>query len=124
MSTLVSSLSPLTEYFMDNPGLHFAQGGLILFAALVLFLLFFALRDILLRTHSFWYQFCCIVIVTLLPVVGFLIYLLIRPTRTIKERELEAMLLTLTSAKATEQMPAKEEILVVAAPSSVTVPTI
>lgn len=89
---------------MDNPGLRLAQGGLIIFAVIVLFLLFFALRDILLRTRSFWYQFFCIVIVTLFPIVGFLIYLLIRPARTIKQRELESMILTLVATEAPNQV--------------------
>ncbi len=88
--------------------MHFAQAGLIVFAIVVLFLLFFALRDILLRTRSFWYQFFCIVIVTLLPVVGFLIYLLIRPARTIKQRELESMILTLVATEAPAQVEVGE----------------
>lgn len=89
------SLAPVTQFFLDNPGLRAAQLGLIVFGIIVLFLLFYALRDILLRTHSFWYQFLCIVIVTLFPIVGFLVYLLIRPARTVKQREMEAMLLML-----------------------------
>lgn len=110
MSSFSLSLAPLTAYIMENPGLRFAQGGLILLAALVLFLLFFALRDILLRTRSFWYQFVCIVIVTLFPVIGFLIYLLIRPARTIKERELEAMILTLVATEAPFQIEVGEKV--------------
>ncbi len=89
---------------MMDPGLRFAQIGLIFFAVVVLFLLFFALRDILLRTRSFWYQFLCIVIVTLFPIIGFLIYLLIRPARTIRERELESMILTLVANDAPNQV--------------------
>jgi len=104
MSSLSLSLAPFTAYIMENPGLRLGQGGLILLAALVLFLLFFALRDILLRTRSFWYQFACIVIVTVFPIIGFLIYLLIRPARTIKERELEAMILTLVATEAPSQI--------------------
>lgn len=110
MSTIPLSLAPLTQFVMDNPGLRFAQGGLILFAVIVLFLLFFALRDILLRTRSFWYQFICIVIVALLPVLGFLIYILIRPARTIKQRELEAMILTLVATEAPGQVEVGEAV--------------
>lgn len=106
---------------MDNPGLRFAQAGLIFFATIVLFLLFFALRDILLRTRSFWYQFLCIVIVTLLPGIGFLIYLLIRPARTIKQRELEAMILTLFVTEAPGLVEVGEESEPEEAPSSDTV---
>lgn len=102
------SLAPVTQFFLDNPGLRVAQTGLIILGVVVLFLLFFALRDILLRTRSFWYQFICIVIVTLFPVIGFLVYLLIRPARTIKERELESMLLTLVANDAPEQIEVGE----------------
>lgn len=102
------SLAPVTQFFLDNPGLRAAQSGLVILGIIVLFLLFFALRDILLRTRSFWYQFVCIVIVTLFPIVGFLVYLLIRPARTIKERELESMILTLVATEAPEQIEVGE----------------
>lgn len=60
---------------------------------ILVYFLFFAMRDIFLRTHSSLYQIACILMVALLPVVGFLLYFLVRPARTIKERELEQMLL-------------------------------
>jgi hypothetical protein len=59
----------------------------------LVYFLFFTMRDIFLRTHSSLYQIACILLVALLPVVGFLLYFLIRPARTIKEREMEQMLL-------------------------------
>ncbi len=113
MSGLTLSFAPLTQFIMENPAVRLSQGGLILLTALIIFLLFFALRDILLRTHSFWYQFVCIVIVALLPIVGFLIYLLIRPARTIKQRETEAMLLTILATDAPGQIAvgALEELI-------------
>jgi len=40
-------------------------------------------------------MFVCIILVAVLPVVGFFLYLLIRPARTIKERDLEEMLRSL-----------------------------
>ena len=108
MSSFSLSFAPVMQFVMENPALRLSQGGLILFAVCILFLLFFALRDILLRTRSFWYQFLCIVIVALLPVIGFLIYLLIRPARTIRERELEAMILTLVVTEAPAQIDVGE----------------
>ncbi len=56
---------------------------------IVVFLVLFATRDILLRTHSFLLQVFCILVVAVLPVLGFLLYLLIRPSRTLAERRLE-----------------------------------
>ncbi len=61
-------------------------------AVVLVYLLLFTLRDILLRTRSFWYQFFCVLLVGCLPLAGFLLYLLIRPARTVKERETERML--------------------------------
>lgn len=104
MSSLSFLLTLTSDFFLENPTLRAAQGGLILFAIVLLFLLFFALRDILLRTRSFWYQFFCIVLVALLPGVGFLVYLLVRPARTIKERELHSMILTLVASDAPAQI--------------------
>lgn len=104
MTSFPLSITAFSQSVADNPELFFLKGALILFASIVLFLLFFALRDILLRTRSFWYQFFCIVLVTLLPVVGFLLYLLIRPARTIKQRELESLLLTLMATEAPGQI--------------------
>lgn len=67
------------------------QGTIMSGAFLLLFLLLFTLRDIILRTHSFWLQAFCVLLVGALPIAGFLVYLLIRPARTVKERELEDM---------------------------------
>ena len=50
-----------------------------------------------------------ILIVALLPVVGFFLYVLIRPARTIKERELEALLLRLVVDKATSTRKQPED---------------
>lgn len=90
-----SYLSPWLVFFAEDPALRLLQCSLLLLGFIVIFLVFFATRDILLRTHSFWYMAFSIVLVALLPVVGFLLYLLLRPARTIKERELEALLLQL-----------------------------
>lgn len=64
-------------------------------AGVLVYLLLFTLRDILLRSRSFWYQFFCVLLVGCVPFIGFFLYLLIRPARTVKERDLERMLHTL-----------------------------
>lgn len=66
---------------------------------ILLYFLCFALRDIFLRTHSSLYQIACILLVAALPLIGFLLYFLVRPARTIKEREAEEMLKALSSGK-------------------------
>ena len=107
-TTASDPISPALQFFLDNPAVRAAQVGLGLLAVVLLFLLFYTLRDIILRTRSFWYQFFCIVLVVVLPIVGFLIYLLIRPARTVKERELEAMMLTLVATEAPGQVAVGE----------------
>ncbi len=88
----------LSSLFSDDPQLRFFQIMLTILGFFFLYLLLFTLRDILLRTRSFLYQLASIVLVAFLPGVGFLFYLLIRPARTLKEREMEAMVLSLTES--------------------------
>ncbi len=83
-------VSSLIGILSEDPAVRMMQGLLLLLGIVIVFLLLYATRDIILRTHSFVYQIVCILLVALLPVVGFLLYLLIRPARTMKEREMEA----------------------------------
>jgi hypothetical protein len=106
---LQSLFEPWLLFLADDPLLRLLQAGMLLIGVIVIFLVFFTTRDILLRTNSFFYMFVSIVLVAALPVVGFFVYLLIRPARTIKERELEknvAMLVAKLTAKPA-QSPAK-----------------
>lgn len=85
-------IQPWFVFLAEDPALRLLQFGMLILGIVVIFLVFFTTRDILLRTHSFWYMFISIVLVALLPIVGFFLYILIRPARTIKERELEDLL--------------------------------
>lgn len=76
------------------PALDANQVIIYVSAFFLVYFLFFTMRDIFLRTHSSLYQIACILLVGLLPVIGFLLYFLIRPARTVKERELEALLVS------------------------------
>jgi hypothetical protein len=82
----------LLELLSDNPVLRLLQFALLVTALLSVFFVLFTTRDSLLRSTSFWFQFFAIVLVAALPIVGFLLYLLLRPARTLKERETEAIL--------------------------------
>ena len=84
----VSSLSFLSQ----DPTIRVMQMLLLAGGVVAIFLVFFTMRDVLLRTRSFLLQIFSIFLVALLPVVGFLLYLLIRPARTLKERELERLM--------------------------------
>lgn len=88
---------PWLLFLADDPALRLLQCAMLLTGLCIIFLVFYTTRDILLRTHSFWYMFVSIVAVAGLPVAGFLLYLLFRPSRTIKEREMEEMLAELLS---------------------------
>ncbi|MDD4628348.1 MAG: PLD nuclease N-terminal domain-containing protein [Candidatus Peribacteraceae bacterium] len=92
LATLRSLLDPLLLFLSDDPVLRVLQVVLIMTGALVIFFVFYTTRDILRRTHSFLYMAFCIVIVAALPVFGFLLYLLIRPSRTLLERENDRIL--------------------------------
>ncbi|MBT4119368.1 MAG: hypothetical protein HOG89_00065 [Candidatus Peribacter sp.] len=93
LSTFLQQFAqPWLLFLAEDPALRLLQFGMLLVGVVVIFLVFFTTRDILLRTHSFWYMFLSIVLVAALPVVGFFLYLLIRPSRTNKERDTEELL--------------------------------
>lgn len=96
MNTIIIQLQQFAQpwfvFLAEDPALRLLQLGMLFVGVIVIFLVFFATRDILLRTHSFWLMFFSIILVAFLPVIGFFFYLLIRPARTIKEREMEGVL--------------------------------
>lgn len=57
---------------------------------LLVFIIFLVTKDILQRTNSFFLMLISIVLVTFLPFVGALLYLLIRPSRTLAEKQVQA----------------------------------
>ncbi len=99
LANLQPYIDPWLLFLADDPMLRLLQGGLVLLGFLVIFLVFFTTRDILLRTQSFTYMFLSILLVAALPIVGFLLYVIVRPARTLKEREVEAMLRELLTKK-------------------------
>lgn len=90
-----SFLEPWFALLADDPALLAVQASVIVAGAFLVFLVFYTTRDILLRTKNFWYMCISILLVALLPVVGFLLYLLIRPSRTLKERSVEDLLVAI-----------------------------
>ena len=101
--------SAITELFASNPSLVLVQGSVALLSFILIFLLIYTLRDILLRTHSLAYQCACILLVAALPIIGFLLYLLVRPARTLKERETERMLKSLLGEDMQEPAPIEND---------------
>lgn len=80
-------LEPWLLILADDPVLRALQGGLFFLGIVVVFLVFYVTRDILLRTRSFPAMLGSIILVAFLPFVGFFLYLLFRPARTIVQRE-------------------------------------
>ena len=92
MNSFPAFFESISIFFSADPSLLLIQVLMIVAACIIVFLVLFATRDILLRTSSLPYQIFCIVLVAAVPLVGFLLYLLIRPVRTTAERRLEQKL--------------------------------
>jgi hypothetical protein len=95
VSPIASFVESIAVLFSDDPSVLFVQTGVMLCVSVVIFLVLFTLRDVMLRSDSFTFQVLSVLLVALLPIVGFLFYLLIRPSRTIADRRLERELRTL-----------------------------
>lgn len=111
---LLPSSGLLAGIFVDNPVVQAIQYSLMALAALHVFIVFWATRDALRRTHSLVYQIVSILLVAALPVVGFFAYLLIRPSRTLSERNmektLEEILRNMSSERKQTNEPTKKRI--------------
>lgn len=79
----------------DDPSVLLLQTGVLSAAAVLLFILFWTVRDALLRSRSFGFHLFALLVVTVLPLFGFLVYLLVRPIVTLREREMEKILRSL-----------------------------
>lgn len=84
----------MQTFFALFPNLDANQITVYATAFVLLYCLFFVMRDIFLRTDSTVYQIFCILLAAALPIIGFLLYFLIRPARTIKQRQTDAILLS------------------------------
>ncbi len=89
MDLFSSVFENASAFLASDPSVLGMQIAVTSLAFLVVYLILFVTRDIILRTHSFLYQVLCILITALLPVAGFFIYLLIRPSTTLFERALD-----------------------------------
>jgi hypothetical protein len=78
-------------------------------AFLVVFLVLFVTRDVILRSHSFLFQVFCILLAALLPVAGFFLYLLIRPSTTLFERSLHRKVTELLQKQGKKHEPKPEK---------------
>lgn len=103
----------LINFLASDPQLRLLQFLLLSVAGASVYLVLFTTRDSILRSNSFWFQFFSIALVAVLPIVGFLLYLLIRPSRTLKDKEMEEVmqyiLETVRRGKKGQKLNAPEE---------------
>lgn len=88
----MASLFSLESVLAKDPTALALQLGVLAVGALLLFFLFWTLKDALLRSRSLGFHMFSLLLVTALPFFGILVYLLVRPSRTLKERETERLL--------------------------------
>ena len=81
----------ILSFFAEDPVFRLMQGGLLLAGLFDVFLLFWTLRDVLTRSQSLLFQMCALLMVFALPFAGLLLYLLIRPSSTLRERAVAQM---------------------------------
>lgn len=89
MDILFSTLQSFLQLLSDHPSVFAVQVSLIALGVIVVFLVLLATKDIMARSDSFFVQISSIVLVAILPVIGFFFYLLLRPSRTLVERRLQ-----------------------------------
>lgn len=80
-------LENVSAFLVTDPRILFLQILMVTLAFLIVYFVLFVTRDVIVRSHSFVFQIFCILLSSV-PLVGFLIYLLIRPSTTIFERQL------------------------------------
>ena len=85
------------------------QIGLVCTGIFVIFTVFYVTRDALLRSQSFLFMFFSILLAAFLPLGGFLLYLLIRPPRTLTEKELDRKVSEIYEAFGKDSKPKKAD---------------
>lgn len=110
LSQLQAFLDPWLLFLADDPALRLLQGGMLFLGIIVIFLVFYTTRDVLLRSQSLLFMAFSIVLVALVPVIGFLLYVLVRPSKTLAEKDLVYALEELAlEVRKSRRRPAKKE---------------
>ena len=92
LTSVQSFLEPWLLLLSQDPTLRQLQLEMLVLGVIVIFLVFYVTRDVLHRTHSFPAMFLSILLTAGLPVIGFFLYMLLRPARTIAEKDDTEML--------------------------------
>lgn len=83
-----SFLSAASLIFSSDPTVFAMQVGAIVASAVVIYTVLWTTKDVIARSRSTLFQVSSILLSAALPVVGFFLYLLLRPTTTNAERAL------------------------------------
>lgn len=114
MNFLALAFPSLTQFFSADPSVFLVQILLLSLGLVVVFLVLFTTRDVLLRYDSFIAQVLCILLVAILPLFGFLLYVLIRPSMTTAEKHLrsdvEALLLKMAHGQSMKKQPQQDKM--------------
>jgi hypothetical protein len=102
MSWIASTFSAFASLLSPDGSVRFVQLGLVAVGCVAAYCVFFTVRDALLRSRSLLFHIASLLLVTALPIIGFFVYLLVRPARTVKERETDSMLRELLARNAKE----------------------
>ncbi len=109
LPALQKLLEPWILLLADDPLLRAMQIGLVCIGVLVIFTVFYVTRDILLRSQSFLLMFFSILLAAFFPLGGFLLYLLIRPSRTLAEKETDRKVSEMYAALGKDQKSKKSD---------------
>lgn len=88
MNNFLLSLQPLLALLAADPFIRSLQIGVLIAGSLLVYLVFWTTKDSINRSNSFIFILFSIVLVAFIPFVGFLCYLLIRPSKTLTEKNL------------------------------------
>lgn len=89
---------------VQSPFFYFTLKGLLIYlGALWLFIVLFVGRDIIHRTNNIFFQIAVILLNMVLPIFGLLLYLIIRPSKTLLEQYSEEMEVQFLSEQAQEK---------------------
>jgi len=80
-------LENASAFLAADPSVLALQILMMMCAFLIVYAVLFVTRDVIIRSHSFLFQVFAILL-SAVPVIGFLVYLLIRPSTTLFERAL------------------------------------
>lgn len=65
------------------------------FGALLVYIIFYTTKDVFARSESFLFMFFALLLVTALPLIGFALYVLVRPSSKTLDRKIYAKLLAI-----------------------------